>query len=280
MRSRQGKRGAFLAVASGFFATACSLFLDTSGFDSEDSPPSSDGGGEASAPEAARIEDGGAQAEASTSDGGLDCDLLRRDPRTVLCDRFDDRTDPLLGWSEVVKGGTGTLALEGTGASAFLRTTSTQRAAISRAALRKTTGAAGKSITVAANIRYAAVPSISVQAMTIQDTASASNSIYVLHVTPGGLAVFEQSFVGPGKFFQYTPSVSVAANKWARVELGLDFTTSPSTLLMKVDGAPALSRASQVPLVSGDPAVSVGIWYVEPTPAFDLSIDDVVVTVE
>jgi Concanavalin A-like lectin/glucanases superfamily len=272
VRRRNAWSLVLLAPACCFLADlfSCAPFQNDAAIDQ--GPASDSGVDEATGPDAAGPEDAASAEDARST--AIDCTMLRTDPRTLLCDSFDDRADPLIGWSELVKVGTGTLALE----AGVLRATTTPDAGSSRAALRKMLPRVDKHITLAASIRFASLPTTDVQVLAIS-TASTEPSYYVLMVSSGGLKVREQSFADGGQTFVYTPSGNVVADQWTRVEIGVDFTTSPSTLKVIINGTSALEQASQVSFLPGlDPAVAAGIWFALPTPEFDLRVDDVVVT--
>ncbi len=80
---------------------------------------------------------------------------------------------------------------------------------------------------------------------------------------------------------QYTPSANLDSGTWGRAELSLDFTTQPATIGLALNGASVLSRGSQLGLAPTDEVrVGVGVTYTDPSPAFEMGTDDVVVTLE
>lgn len=271
---------AALAVA---LMAGCSLFLDTSGLDTEDAPPA---GSDASTGDASAPSDGGVAATdgavaAGGGDGGFDCARIRKDTRVVLCDDFSGRTDPVLGWSFDDKQGTGALVIDTASNDPFLRSTTSVASGAAKASLFKIAARPQRRVEVGARIRFASYPSTGVQTATIQMGLYPNSKIIVLHATSGGLAVFEQAFGQGAGFFQYTPSANLDSGTWGRAELSLDFTTQPATIGLALNGASVLSRGSQLGLAPTDEVrVGVGVTYTDPSPAFEMGTDDVVVTLE
>lgn len=278
MRGCRGRMArATMAVAAALGVAACYVTTDLSGLSGGGSG-ALDGSmvgpeGAADAPVAA---DAGADA-ADARDAGGDAPFVCTG--ASFCDDFE-RVAVLGAWDQIVVGAAGTLALTAhakEGKSA-LRSTMTAQANSSAGLLKKLGQAKALHLTYSMFLSDSPVRDIHLVPIELDyaEEAGQRRMGLFLFLNAGTVAFVEQEFVGITQtFFRSTTPVAAVLNQWVDVDIQLDLSSTPATIVVSYGGNELQSGALARQYPPAAPAIVMGSSYSTMGTATSIDFDNV-----